>query len=497
MLDAKLVASDYKLLTMKNTKTLKRNDTKTGKVISEVKNVPRSQNIQTNKVSVVKPNATTKIVKPESVTTTVGKDIRRDVEIKDTVDKMLDGPKTISPIKKAKKSKIHLCPYTEQLLSPFEFHATQIPDQNTFPSCTMDIINRSSITNTAIDGNPTAAFCLGSWYTDTASYSLGYKGGNILPCYPNAISTSSPGVVSSLVFGTVFNNPDCNDTYFGTSDSGVTVYPMTAGGLIHADDPLTLFAKANVLMWRVTKASMKVWAAGPALTQQGNYVACSFPNQGMNTNGATGGINYTNLLNSPGAQVAPVSGGNCIQVNWAPTDLSDTFYYDPSEIHQSNTTVGNQGWKANMGELWIAANGLQFGEVLWCETIIGIEFIPSQAIVQFIASSPSFADTEDMDQMWNAVVAAPKVFEGVPLEGTFHEEDSEISLPPKLRGSAKVTKDNLHLVKHVNNGANYYAVRLGDNKVSRFLRDTRDVIKEGRSVIDEVLDALKSYAKYL
>jgi hypothetical protein len=274
---------------------------------------------------------------------------------------------------------------------------------------------------------------------------------------------------------------------------------------------------ADVLLWRVTKAAIKVWCVGPALTASGTLIGCSFPRQGANTNGSTGGINWSNILNSPGCIMMPAAstamGDAALEVHYSPTDEKCYNYVDPSNIPTSLA----QSWTQNLGELWVMGSGLQTGESIWIECVLGLECIPASSIVQFVDSTPSFVHTNEMDQAENIAAVMPKSVKGSVNDEEFMSSESSDStsndlknLPPNLK-LALTRKTNLPVSlkdfdEDMSNNKSFGSVSvapLGTGgtrflpEVSKALKEGKEVVKDVGSVLKEVVSQISNFSQFL
>lgn len=366
---------------------------------------------------------------------------------------------------KQKLSSSDLSPYARALLSPFEFKCAQIPDANTYPSSTFNITKKWTF---AAETNPVEpslgvsfAVCIGSYFNKQSPY---YYGGNIIPM-GDANGTK--------LFGCYTPGPSGGDTFIMSNQTVIS----TAIQSVETTD----FAASYVDLWRPVCAGVKVTCIGPALTKQGYLVGASFPRTGLSSNGASSGVTFNNILNHPTAIQSDAF--DTMEVHYSPTDNVNYEYLDPRNSYSSNIPLA---WRDNRGELWIVGVGLQDAEQILIEVTIGVEFIPSLGVLNFIQVQPSWSSSHDMDQAENLDAVVPKaVTSQIESDVISVVEESGVTVHAPSKLLSAHTQYGISATKKTGNG------------VVGFLHDAREVYKESKGLLSEILHDIAPFAKHL
>lgn len=319
--------------------------------------------------------------------------------------------------------------YFLSLVDPFTFTGARIPDFESYPSCTFQIVKRFSVSaNAAGIAGFVAGLCpvpsstATGWLTPIRTGSGGTTTYGEVGMYTNTSSTTgglfTGGTSSQFVF---------LDNYKWTSSvaTGVPSY----------------FSKV-----RLVSAGLAAEYLSAPLNAGGMFTVASVPYNTLRPNAGVG-ISLDQVQALPGSQIIPINDLEGALCTYKPVDTKALQYMDVASIQYDASTAATQAnlTPAMGNEMYIIGTGMNSGDTVEFTLVLNYEAIPLSNQMNIFTGSPSPVDPQALGSVLTAIQATPnvhvgqKLVSGLPANGINHvgRSDQAKAVKQSLVGGAK------------------------------------------------------------
>jgi len=286
-----------------------------------------------------------------------------------------------------RKRLLGMNPYLQTLLDPFNVLGVKIPDMNSHPSGSFQILDRREI---VINANGVACICYGAY---GASGSSG-QGGSLVPVrvagtgsVPYAIGMTNGALASSV------------DLLLGGSPIYLTNWTSVSDPIVQT------YVKA-----RLVSAGTCFQYLGAPLNAKGKASLGFAPRNQLRSN-ISSGLTVDMLLKLPGSKTVPVNTLSGGVVLYQPQDGVSLEYVDTNSV---STATNGSVWDtdANLraacgGEMYISFTGCNPGDVIQITSAFNYEAIPRTNTWNLVGVSLSPNDPIALTHAFNTVQTSP------------------------------------------------------------------------------------------
>lgn len=303
-----------------------------------------------------------------------------------------DVAKTLNKNAMVQRMLLGMNPYLQTLLDPFNVSGVRIPDLNTHPSSSFQVIDRKQLLISAQG-------CAGIAYGFYALSSSTAQGGSLTPVTylgPLGTATNSVGMVS----GTASNSTDifqlASPTYLTGWTSNTDVIPA-------------MYQKA-----RLVSCGVVFQYLGAPLNAKGRAILVFAPRNQLRQI-AAGGLTSDQLLKVPGSKVIPINTLSGGMVLYQPQDSASLEYADLESTTGSVPSVAVWDEDANLraaagGELVIAFDGCTTADLVQITAVFNYEGIPKYNTLNIVSAVPSPNDPIALGHAMNRVQQLPTTY---------------------------------------------------------------------------------------